>query len=173
MNDLLLLSTLLDAPKHGYALKKQIALITGQGEMHNNLVYPLLKRFVANGWVSRRETAGERGQTRELYALTAKGRQEIVNRLSDFSPKLASSAEGFSFRVGLFEILESSARNRILDEREKWLTERAQKLATLSEAMQLGQWAGEVVKFLRAQAVSEQKWIARLRKKNHNKAAKP
>ena len=101
MNDLLLLSTLLAGPKHGYALKKQIALITGHGEMHNNLVYPLLKRFVANGWVSRRESAGERGQTRELYALTAKGRKEIVRRLSDFSLK-SSSGDEFSLRVGLF-----------------------------------------------------------------------
>jgi len=164
MNDLLLLSTLLAGPKHGYALKKQIALITGHGEMHNNLVYPLLKRFVANGWVSRRESAGERGQTRELYALTAKGRQEIVRRLSDFSPK-SSSGDEFSLRVGLFEILEPATRHRILDERDKWLRQRIDRLANLSASMPLGKWGGTVVKFLRAQLVAEQKWIARLRTK--------
>ena len=165
MNDLLLLSTLLEGPKHGYALKKQIAVITGQAEMHNNLVYPLLKRFVRNGWVSHRKAAGERGQTRELYTLTAKGREEIVDRLSQFSRKAAGSAEAFSFRVGLFEILDASTRNRIVDEREKWLRGRAALLANLSSGIPLGQWGGEVVKFLQAQAVAEQKWIARLRKK--------
>src|SRR5271166_5811933 len=138
MNDLLLLSTLLEGPKHGYALKKQIAFITGQVEMHNNLVYPLLKRFVRNGWVSHRKAAGERGQTRELYTLTAKGREEIV---------------------------DASTRNRIVDEREKWLRGRAALLANLSSGIPLGQWGGEVVKFLQSQAVAEQKWIARLRKK--------
>jgi DNA-binding PadR family transcriptional regulator len=165
MNDLLLLSTLLAGPKHGYALKKQIALITGHGEMHNNLVYPLLKRFVANGWVSRRESAGQRGQTRELYALTAKGHREIVRRLSDFSSKSSSSGDEFSLRVGLFEILEPATRHRILDERDKWLTQRIARFANLSATMPLGKWGGEVVKFLHAQLVAEQKWIARLRTK--------
>jgi DNA-binding PadR family transcriptional regulator len=168
MNDLLLLSTLLEGPKHGYALKKQIALITGQGEMHNNLVYPLLKRFVANGWVSRRETAGQRGQTRELYAITAKGRHELVGRLEQFSPRSAASAEAFSLRVGLFEILEPAARARILDEREKWLATRSSILKNLASTMKLGLWAGEVVDFLYAQALREQAWILRLRKKARN-----
>ena len=165
MNDLLLLSTLLAGPRHGYALKKQIALITGQGEMHNNLVYPLLKRFVSKDWVSSREAAGERGQTRELYALTAKGRQELLRRISDFPPKSAGSAEAFSFRIGLFQILDAAARKHILDEREKWLKQRAEKLEAVSRAMSLGQWPGEVVAFLHAQALAEQKWITKLRKK--------
>jgi DNA-binding PadR family transcriptional regulator len=165
MNDLLLLSTLLDGPMHGYALKKQIALITGHTEMHNNLVYPLLKRFVANGWVSQRESSGERGQTRETYALTAKGRQEIRGKLTDFSPKSASSGEAFSLRVGLFGVLEPTTRSRILDERDKWLAQRIVRLTSLAAGVQLGEWGGEVVKFLLAQHVAEQKWISRLRKR--------
>jgi DNA-binding PadR family transcriptional regulator len=165
VNDLLLLSTLLAGPRHGYALKKQIALVTGQGEMHNNLVYPLLKRFVSEGWVSRRQADGERGQIRELYTITAKGRQELHRRISDFSPKSAASAGAFVFRVGLFDILDAPKRSRILEEREKWLTHRVHKLATLGAAMDLGEWAGEVVAFLRAQALAEQKWIVKLRKK--------
>lgn len=171
MNDLLLLSTLLAGPKHGYALKKQIAQITGQGEMHNNLVYPLLRRFVRNGWVSHRETAGQRGQTREQYAITTKGRQEIVDRIAVFSAKAAGSAEAFSFRVGLFEILEPAARTRILDEREKWLRNRANSLKNLSLTSLLGLWGGEVVKFLHAQALAEQKWISKLRRKARNAGA--
>ncbi len=170
MNDLLLLSTLLEGPKHGYALKKQVGLITGQGEMHNNLVYPLLKRFVRNGWVSCRETAGQRGQTRELYAITAKGRRELAERIAQFSPRSAASAESFSLRVGLFEILEPAARARILDEREKWLAARSTTLKNLAATMKLGLWAGEVVHFLYAQAVREQAWISGLRKKVRNAA---
>jgi DNA-binding PadR family transcriptional regulator len=47
-----------------------VGLISGKGEMHNNLVYPLLRRFVESGWVSKRKGPGERGQTRDIYALT-------------------------------------------------------------------------------------------------------
>jgi DNA-binding PadR family transcriptional regulator len=165
MNDLLLLSTLLDGPKHGYALKKQVALITGHGEMHNNLVYPLLKRFVSNGWVNHREVAGKRGQTRELYALTAKGRTQLIQQLAIFPPKAAASAEAFSLRLGLFDILDSSARMQILEAREKWLANRAHVLAKLSAAVPLTNWPKQVVSFLIAQAQTELKWIAKLKKK--------
>ncbi len=104
MNDLLLLAMLLDDPAHGYALKKRVGHITGQTDMHNNLVYPLLKRFVDSGWVSRKTVPGERGQTRERYALTSKGKQELVRRLEEFSAKDAASSEAFQLRLGLFSV---------------------------------------------------------------------
>ena len=52
MNDLILLSLLVGKSQHGYVLKKQAGAIFGQAEMHNNLVYPLLKRFVNSGWIA-------------------------------------------------------------------------------------------------------------------------
>ena len=67
MNDLLILASLLEGPQHGYALKKRIGTLTGHGPLHNNLFYPLLRRFVATSWVSRRKAPGQRGQTRELF----------------------------------------------------------------------------------------------------------
>src|ERR1700732_1000838 len=102
MNDLLLLAALLPGPQHGYALKKQVGLITGQRAMHNNLVYPLLRRFVENGWVSKRQSAGQRGQTREIYALTSKGKQELMRRLSDDAESEAASDNGFRLALGPF-----------------------------------------------------------------------
>jgi DNA-binding PadR family transcriptional regulator len=165
MNDLLLLATLLDAPAHGYALKKRVGQITGQSDLHNNLVYPLLKRFVAAGWVSRKTVPGDRGQTRERYALTSKGKQELLRRLEEFTPKDAASAEAFQLRVGLFGFLDPTARERILQLREAWLEKRAERFSNLSRAMELGEWGGEVVSFLRKQVDAERNWTAGLRKK--------
>jgi DNA-binding PadR family transcriptional regulator len=45
----MILALLLEAPQHGYALKKRAGLISGSADMHNNLVYPLLRRFVGKG----------------------------------------------------------------------------------------------------------------------------
>src|ERR1700752_3802901 len=132
MNDLILLAALLAGPQHGYALKKQVGLITGKRDMHNNLVYPLLRRFVENGWVSKRQAAGQRGQTRELYALTAKGKQELLRRLADFTEKEAPSENEFHLRVGLFAVLEAETRARILAERDRWLAKREETLARIS-----------------------------------------
>jgi DNA-binding PadR family transcriptional regulator len=165
MSDLMLLANLLGGPKHGYALKKQVGLISGQSEMHNNLVYPLLRRFVKSGWVSQRKGPGERGQTREIYALTKKGRQELVQRLSHFTGKEAALENAFRLRVGLFIVLDTEVRSRILAERDEWLAAREQRLAGISSALDIGPWGGEVVHFLRDQIRSERKWISRLKRK--------
>ena len=165
MSDLLLLSTLLAGPQHGYALKKRIGLMTGHGEMHNNLVYPLLKRFVAEGWVKPRKVPGERGQTRACYALTGKGRRELLRRLREFSRKEAASEDAFHLRVGLFAVLDAEARANILAGREDWLEQRGKTLRNLAAAQELGEWGGEVVAYRRRQVESEKKWAARLRQK--------
>ena len=165
MNDLLLLATLLGGPKHGYALKKQAGLISGQPDMHNNLVYPLLRRFVDSGWVSKRKAAGQRGQTREIYTLTAAGKKEILRRAVQFTERNASSDSEFSLRVGLFGLLQVAQRRAILQVRSQWLETWDEKFDRLQTGMNIGEWGGEVVRFLRARIHAEQKWIAGLEHK--------
>ena len=166
MNDLLLLAALLAGPQHGYALKKQVGLLTSQRAMHNNLVYPLLRRFVENNWVSRRKTAGQRGQTREVYALTAKGKQEVLRRLADYGEDDASSENGFRLRVGLFGFLDAETRQRILSARDQFLVSRDARLSQISSAMDPGPWGGEVMRFFREQISVERTWIAGLARKS-------
>jgi DNA-binding PadR family transcriptional regulator len=165
MNDLLLLAMLLEGPQHGYALKKKVGLITGHGEMHNNLVYPLLKRFVAKGWVSRRSADGERGQTRELYALTDEGKRELVRSLSDFSEKDAGSDDAFRFRVSLFQLLDPITREKILERRDNWLSDREEHLNKIRQGTGARGWRGDVIEYLRAEIQREKKWVERLRRK--------
>src|SRR5579863_9411947 len=164
MNDLIILATLLDGPKHGYQLKREAGFILGQGAMHNNLVYPLLRRFTAEGWVSKKTVPGERGQTRLQYAITALGRRELVARLSEFGESDASSWPGFITRVGMFEFLEEPVRAGIVKQRESYLQSREQKLIALRENMDLGVYADEVVGYLIEQIHSERAWIRRVRR---------
>jgi DNA-binding PadR family transcriptional regulator len=175
MNDLILLAALLNGPKHGYALKKWTNIITGKGEMHNNLVYPLLKRFVSESLVSQRQTAGQRGQTREVYALTSKGKQALLDRLGEFTQKDAASAEAFSLRTGMFGVLDKEKRRDIVEARDKWLAHRADRLATIAKSMPLDEWAKETVQHLRTQAEAERNWLERLRKleKKSGNSSKP
>src|SRR5271170_4469056 len=121
MNDLIILAMLLDSPKHGYQLKHEAGFILGQGAMHNNLVYPLLRRFTAEGWATRKSVPGKRGQTRQSYSLTAAGRRELISRLSNYSPADASDARAFLARVGMFAALPEETRTSILDLRESYL----------------------------------------------------
>ena len=171
MSDLLLLATLLGGPQHGYALKKQVGLITGQREMHNNLVYPLLRRFGENGWISKRTAAGQRGQTREIYALTTKGKQELLRRLGQFTSKEAASESAFRLRVGLFGVLDVDTQKRIVPERDCWLIAREQNLTRLAAAVHLGVWGSEAVRFFREETRRERRWIAGLKRKIQRQAS--
>ena len=166
MNDLILLASLLEGPKHGYALKKQAGLISGQTDMHNNLVYPALRRFVAHGWVTRKQTDGERGQTRQVYAITPLGRKQVSEKVRDFDESAAASMEEFRIRVGLFSILDPGAREDILEKRKNYLLRRAERFGGLEEQMDLGEYGSEVVRFIGAQIKNELSWIERLRNRS-------
>jgi DNA-binding PadR family transcriptional regulator len=170
MNDLLMLATLLSGPQHGYALKKQVGLISGHREMHNNLVYPLLRRFAGSGWITKRTAAGQRGQTRDIYSLTSKGKQELLRRLGQFTEKEAASENAFHLRVGLFPVLDVETQKRVLMQRDQWLAAREQRLARLADAVDLGFWGGDVVRFRRNQLRAERKWISRLNQKVKSQA---
>ncbi len=163
MIDLIILANLVDGPKHGYALKKQAGMLFAHSELHNNLVYPLLRRFTSQDWVTRKSAPGERGQTRQLYALTAAGRRALLQQLNTFDEKQAQAAEEFLLRVGLFELLEPAARQRILDAREQLLAGREEHFAQLQQ-MDLGIYGGEVVEFLRRRVKDELAWLRRLRR---------
>ena len=164
MNDLLILALLLEGPKHGYALKKGAAQIFGTHDMHNNLVYPLLRRFVSQKWVTVKSAKGDRGQTRQVYSLTAHGREALISRLRDFSLTDAESLEQFSVRVGLFDILPPHDRLAILDRRQSYLEQRATRLSAFEQRNDMGTFPNQVVAFLGASAQSELAWIERLRK---------
>jgi DNA-binding PadR family transcriptional regulator len=158
------LATLLPGPRHGYLLKRQAGMILGQEKLHNNLVYPLLRRFVAKKWVTRKEGPGERGQTRQLYSLTALGRKELESQLSTFSPQDACRSDAFRFRVGMFQILQPEARLRILDAREQFLRSRIEKLTVIKASFEMDRYAAEVTGRFLADSAAELDWIGHLRR---------
>ena len=125
---------------------------------HENQVSETEQREIA-------ETLFERGQTREVYSLTPKGKEVLFQRLNEFSVKDAASEGAFRMRVGMFFALDADARARILQARDEFLEQREKKFVNLSSAMQLGKWGDEVTAFLLAQVRAERKWIAKLKKK--------
>jgi len=164
MNDLLILAMLLAGPKYGYQLKREVGWMMGQGGLHNNIVYPLLRRFLEEGWVSKKSVPGERGQTRQQYALTAEGRRCYFERIRQFSQDDASSEEAFFLRVGVFEALPAESREAILSARAAFLERRDTRLETLRENMEVGKYGGEIVRYMRKQIGTEREWIRHLRR---------
>ncbi|HEY1801263.1 MAG TPA: helix-turn-helix transcriptional regulator [Terriglobales bacterium] len=170
MTDLIILATLLPGPKHGYQLKHEAGLIIGQQAIHNNLVYPLLRRFMSKGWVSKKVVPGERGQTRQQYTLTAAGRKELIARLSTFDEQEARSGDEFRVRVGLFAVLPHEVRERILKRRKEYLHGQTEKFARLQENIEVGTYGGEVIDHLRQMGSLQLKWIERLQRLEKSEA---
>lgn len=162
MNDLMLLAMLLDGPKHGYAIKKEAGLIAGRGAVHNNLIYPPLRRFVAQHWVTQRQAAGDRGQRRHVYSLTPRGRRVLLTGISTFDESDVRSPDAFRMRVGLFGVLSPSVRKLILGKRKAFLQHRSEALARLERGVDVGRYGREVVSFLRRQTAAELDWINHL-----------
>jgi PadR family transcriptional regulator, regulatory protein PadR len=162
MNDLTLLAALLRGPAYGYALKKTAGLIFGSKAMHSNVVYPLLKKFMKNGWVEQRSAQGHRGQTRKQYRITATGRNYLFERLESFSQQDAGDDGAFLFRVALFDVLPKQRRLAILAARKSFLTSRSQQLAELREVTQPKSFGA--VAFDRVQSVvqDERRWVQQL-----------
>ena len=164
MNDLLLLALMLAGPKYGYQLKREAGWMIGQDALHNNIVYPMLRRFLDKGWVNRRAVPGQRGQTRQQYALTAEGRRILMDRLSHFNEVDAAVEDAFRLRVGLFSFLKAEVRESILTAREKRLERRDERLESLQGKMDLGKFGGEIVRYMRKEIEMEQEWIRHLRR---------
>jgi len=175
MNDLLLLAMMLAGPKHGYQLKREAGWMMGQEALHNNIVYPMLRRFLEEGWVSKKAVPGNRGQTRQQYALTMAGRRVFFERMNAFSEADASSEEAFFLRVGVFAALQPEYRAAILGRRDHYLTQRDQRLDTLQSNMDVGRFGGEIVRYMRRQIEVEREWIRHLRRivKRERKTLKP
>jgi len=162
MNDIIILSLLLEGPKHGYRLKQEAAMFSSEQQLHNNTIYPLLKRYLNSGWITQKQADGERGQTRLMYALTLAGRQALVQKLTDYTETDASNPHAFRLRVGLFDQLDTSTRQRILELRDNHLAASLGRIREIAKAHVIEGWPASSMQHVTKEIQLERKWIAQL-----------
>ena len=162
MTDLVLLTALLRGPAYGYALKRTAGLIFGQGKLHNNVVYPLLKKFVEAGWVEQSSVPGDRGQQRKQYGITAAGRQYLREQMATFGEREAGNDGAFLFRVAMFDLLPGEKRKEIIAARRAYLAVRVEELSALEKSQRPTSFPGFVLDRVQALVRDEMEWIAKL-----------
>jgi len=162
MNDIILLSLLLEGPKHGYRLKQEASRFSSGENLHNNTVYPLLNSFLAEGLITQKEAQGDRGQTRLVYELTLAGHHALIARLNTFDQADAASSPAFRLRVGLCDLLEPATRHRILELRDRYLANRVLQSDAIAQATQISGWPARSFAFVTEQLNREREWIAEL-----------
>jgi DNA-binding PadR family transcriptional regulator len=163
--DIVILSHLQRGPVHGYELKRSVSATTAYA-LHNNTLYPALKRFEEAGAVTRTAEQQEGRPPRHVYALTDLGRELLHDLLADLPAALAGDEPEFLTRLGQFEHLTPDERRRVLQARSGALQAQTGHLRDLAERTERSprnhRWGGLVVAELAGRVEREQAWIERL-----------
>ena len=78
---LLILISLAEEPRHGYALMKDIdRLSTGRVRLSTGTLYGAIRRLLDDGWIERFEQA-DTSRDKQTYRLTAAGSRQLRSEL--------------------------------------------------------------------------------------------
>ncbi len=130
MLELAILGLLLEAPMHGYELRKRLTGLLGAFRAFSyGSLYPTLRRMQADGLIvedtSPDGTKVRRG--RRVYVLTEAGRVRFNELVADTGPQNYTD-DGFGVHLAFFSRTPAVARMRILEGRRRQVEERREGL---------------------------------------------
>jgi DNA-binding PadR family transcriptional regulator len=160
--DIIILRHLRRQPAHGYELRKRVEETTGV-VLHNNSLYPALKRFEEAGAVVKRSEEQDGRPPRNIYSITSVGLELLHDMLAELPPGSAGDELEFLTRLGQFSLLEPDERLTILAAREEALGMRIQHLTALLDRARRDLWNREVTVELIRRCQAEREWLAGLR----------
>ena len=162
--DIVILSHLQRGPVHGYELKRKVSQTTAYA-LHNNTLYPALRRFEEAGAVTKTAETLPGRPPRHVYEITELGRELLHDMLADLTPEQAADENEFLTRVGQFEHLTAEERGRVLAARTAALDVQKTHMRDLAERSTRArnhEWGGLVVAELVDRIDRELAWIERL-----------
>ena len=96
---LLILRTLALEPQHGWAIAERIRQVSSDVlQIQQGSLYPALHRLERRGWIKARWGASENNRRAKYYALTQRGRRQLVTELDDW--RTLSAAVGQVLDMG-------------------------------------------------------------------------
>jgi PadR family transcriptional regulator PadR len=83
--DLLILTTVSDNPRHGYAIAQRLRQISSDViQVRQGSLYPALHRLERRGLLAQEWRTSETGREAKYYRLTTKGRAQLESDRSDW-----------------------------------------------------------------------------------------
>jgi DNA-binding PadR family transcriptional regulator len=170
MDDMVLeifaLSILRTGPVHGYELKRRVQR-PSLASFSNNSLYPMLRRFEAEGLVTRSVETHEGKPARNVYAITDAGRERLRALLWTLPIELAGREEEVLVRVSFFDEIPEENRREIIAAREAVLAVSRAQVSTLLDELDSSpetHWRGLVMNRVLYSLDDESTWIASLAK---------
>ncbi len=82
---MLILRMVQDQPLHGYGIAQRIHQLSGeQLSVEEGSLYPALQKLLLKGWVKANWTTSETGREIREYRITASGRKQLEDELSEY-----------------------------------------------------------------------------------------
>src|ERR1700760_3634935 len=114
--EILILRRLRGRPTHGYELRKRVEETTGV-VLHNNSLYPALRRFEEAGAVTKNAEPQDGRPAPRGFTLTDVGQDLLHDMLADLPADQAGDDTEFIARLGQFSLINPSERARVLASR--------------------------------------------------------
>jgi len=120
--EILILRRLRSGPAHGYELRKRVEQTTGF-VLHNNSLYPALRRFEEAGAVTKTAEPQQGRPPRLVYTLTEVGHDLLHDMLAELPPEQAADEAEFLARLGQFSLISPAERSSVLAARTRAVRE--------------------------------------------------
>lgn len=161
--EILILRRLRSGPAHGYELRKRVERTTGV-VLHNNSLYPALKRFEEAGAVTKTAQPQDGRPPRLVYTLTEVGHELLHDMLADFPPEQAADETEFLARLGQFSLLNSAERTGVLAARTRAVHEQLAHFAAMRDLATVHgeRWGALATAELIRRHEQELAWLAEL-----------
>lgn len=159
---MLILRHLSARPAHGYELRKRVEAVTGV-ELHNNSLYPALRRFEEAGAVIKTSHPQQGRPAKLVYEITEVGHALLHDMLADLPADQAGDDVEFLTRLGQFGFLGPDERLAVLDSRDEALAELLGRLTDLRHRSGGELWSSLVTDELISRTEQERRWLAELR----------
>ena len=161
--EILILRRLRSGPAHGYELRKRVEQTTGF-VLHNNSLYPALRRFEEAGAVTKTAEPQQGRPPRLVYSLTEVGHELLHDMLADLPADQAADDTEFLARLGQFSLINSAERAAVLGARTRAVHQLLAHTETMRDlAVASGEhWGALVTTELLARYTRELAWLAEL-----------
>jgi DNA-binding PadR family transcriptional regulator len=159
--EILILRHLRIRPAHGYELRKRVEETTGV-LLHNNSLYPALRRFEEAGAVTKTAELQEGRPPKHVYELTDVGHELLHDMLAELPAEQAGDDTEFVARLGQFGLLTPQERRAVLASRGRALVARLEHLRRQHDRARGELWADTVTARLIRQTEAELAWLVDL-----------
>jgi DNA-binding PadR family transcriptional regulator len=161
--EILILRRLRSGPAHGYELRKRVEQTAGV-VLHNNSLYPALRRFEEAGAVTKAAEPQDGRPARLVYTLTEVGQELLHDMLAELPPEQAAEPGEFVARLGQFSLLNPTERARVLASRTQAVIAQLAHYRAMRDLAEAGgeRWGALVTAELIRRHEQELAWLAEL-----------